>query len=154
MTTPGGQGDLAAELRGITKRFGDLVANDGVDFDLTRGEVHALLGENGAGKTTLMRVLYGLTRADTGAIAVDGTPVTIHSPHDAIAAGVGMVTQHFSLVQPMTVTENVILGRARGMRLDLGAARRTVEERFSWDAVSDNYIQVYQELLSEEHTTL
>jgi ABC-type uncharacterized transport system ATPase subunit len=128
VTTSGGQGDLAAELRGITKRFGDLVANDAVDLDLVRGEVHALLGENGAGKTTLMRILYGLTTADAGTIAVDGAPVAIHSPHDAIAAGVGMVTQHFSLVQPMTVTENVILGRASGARLDLQAARRSVEE--------------------------
>ena len=128
MTTPGGQGDLAAELCGISKRYGNLVANDAVDLALTRGEVHALLGENGAGKTTLMRILYGLTRADAGSIKVDGAPVTIHSPRDAIAAGIGMVTQHFSLVQPMTVTENVILGRARGARLDLAAARASVEE--------------------------
>ena len=128
MTTPGGQGDLAAELRGITKRFGDLVANDTVDLALTRGEVHALLGENGAGKTTLMRILYGLTSADAGSIQVDGTGVRIHSPRDAIAAGIGMVTQHFSLVQPMSVTENVILGRASGLRLDLATARAAVEE--------------------------
>ena len=129
----GGQGDLAADLRGVTKRFGDLVANDGVDLALAPGEVHALLGENGAGKTTLMRILYGLTRMDSGSIAVGGRAVAIASPRDAIAAGVGMVTQHFSLVQPMTVTENVILGRARGARLDLGAARCAVEaasERF------------------------
>jgi len=128
MTTPGGQGNLAAELCGVTKRFGDLVANDAVDLALTRGEVHALLGENGAGKTTLMRVLYGLTHADAGTIAVDGQPVVIHSPRDAIAAGVGMVTQHFSLVQPMSVTENIILGRAHGARLDLASARTSVEE--------------------------
>ena len=127
MTTPGGQGDLAAELCGITKRFGDLVANDAVDLALSRGAVHALLGENGAGKTTLMRILYGLTGADSGSIKVDGTAVRIHSPRDAIAAGIGMVTQHFSLVQPMSVTENVILGRASGMRLDLAAARASVE---------------------------
>jgi simple sugar transport system ATP-binding protein len=128
MTSTGGQGDLAAELCGITKRFGDLVANDAVDLALARGEVHALLGENGAGKTTLMRILYGLTQADTGTIRVDGQPTTIHAPRDAIAAGIGMVTQHFSLVQPMSVTENVILGRASGARLDLAAARRSVEE--------------------------
>ena len=128
MTTNGGQGDLAAELLGITKRFGDLVANDAVDLALVRGEVHALLGENGAGKTTLMRILYGLTRLDAGSIRVDGRPADINSPRDAIAAGVGMVTQHFSLVQPMTVTENVILGRAGGARLDLVAARQLVED--------------------------
>jgi ABC-type uncharacterized transport system ATPase subunit len=128
MTTSGGQGNLAAELCGITKHFGDLVANDAVDLALTKGEVHALLGENGAGKTTLMRILYGLTTADAGTTRVDGAAVSIHSPRDAIAAGIGMVTQHFSLVQPMTVTENIILGRASGARLDLGAARRSVEE--------------------------
>jgi simple sugar transport system ATP-binding protein len=128
MTTSGGQGNLAAELCGITKRFGDLVANDAVDLALARGEVHALLGENGAGKTTLMRILYGLTSADAGRIEVDGAPVTIRSPRDAITAGIGMVTQHFSLVQPMSVTENVILGRASGARIDLAAARRSVDE--------------------------
>ncbi len=123
----GGQGDLAADLCGVTKRFGDLVANDDVDFSLARGEVHALLGENGAGKTTLMRILYGLTRMDSGTIHIDGRPVSIGSPRDAIAAGVGMVTQHFSLVQPMSVTENLVLGRVRGARLDLAAARHAVE---------------------------
>jgi simple sugar transport system ATP-binding protein len=127
MTQDGGQGDLAAELSGITKRFGDLIANDVVDFSVQRGEVHALLGENGAGKTTLMRVLYGLTRPDGGMIRVDDRPVEIHSPSDAIEAGVGMVTQHFSLVQPMTVTENIILGRAQGARLDLASAHEAVE---------------------------
>jgi simple sugar transport system ATP-binding protein len=127
VTSSGGQGDLAAELRGITKRFGDLVANDAVDLDLRHSEVHALLGENGAGKTTLMRILYGRTRLDRGSIRIDGRPVDIRSPRHAIAAGVGMVTQHFSLVQPMTVTENVILGRARGARLDMAAGRRSVE---------------------------
>jgi simple sugar transport system ATP-binding protein len=128
MNGSGGQGDLAADLRAVTKRFGDLVANDAVDFSLARGEVHALLGENGAGKTTLMRILYGLTRMDSGSIHIDGRPASIGSPRDAIAAGVGMVTQHFSLVQPMSVTENLILGRARGARLDLAAARRAVEQ--------------------------
>ena len=133
MIGDGGQGNLAADLRGISKRFGDLVANDEVDLSLARGEVHALLGENGAGKTTLMRILYGLTRMDSGTIRIGDQPVSIGSPRDAIAAGVGMVTQHFSLVQPMTVTENLILGRARGARLDLAAGRRSVEaaaERF------------------------
>src|SRR4051794_34874222 len=118
--------DPAVRLRAITKRFGDLVANDGVDLDVARGEVHALLGENGAGKTTLMRILYGLTHADAGTIEVDGTVVAIRSPRDAIAAGVGMVTQHFSLVRPMTVAENLALGRGHGVRLDLEAARAEV----------------------------
>jgi general nucleoside transport system ATP-binding protein len=110
------------ELRGIIKRFGHLVANDRVDLTIRRGEVHALLGENGAGKTTLMRILYGLTTPDAGDIVVDGRPTVIHSPRDAIAAGIGMVTQHFSLVRPMTVAENLALGRS-SFRYDDAAAR-------------------------------
>ena len=115
------------ELRGITKRFGRLVANDRVDLTIRRGEVHALLGENGAGKTTLMRILYGFTTPDSGEILADGRPVTIRSPRDAIEAGIGMVTQHFSLVRPMTVAENLALGRSP-FRYDEAAARaRTAE---------------------------
>ncbi len=114
----------ALELRGITKRFGDLVANDAVDFDVRGGEVHALLGENGAGKTTVMRIAYGLTQADAGDILVAGRPLNVRSPRDAIGAGIGMVTQHFALVGPMTVAENLVLGRATGLRLDLAEARR------------------------------
>ncbi len=122
------QGDdrVAVRLRGITKRFGTLVASDHVDLDLYRGEVHALLGENGAGKTTLMRILYGLTSLDAGSIEVDGRPVEVRSPRDAIAAGIGMVSQHFTLVRPMTVAENLLLGRARGLTLDLAWARDAV----------------------------
>ncbi len=125
---PSAEAVPAVELRAITKRYGRLVANDRVDFEVQRGQVHALLGENGAGKTTLMRVLYGLTTPDQGEIRVDGRPVRIDSPRDAIAAGVGMVTQHFSLVRPMTVTENIVLGRTGGPRLDLGAASAVVAE--------------------------
>src|SRR5512132_1463135 len=98
------------ELRGITKRFPGVVANDGVDFDLRRGEVHALLGENGAGKSTLMNVLYGLYQADEGEILVKGEPVTMSSPRDAIDLGIGMVHQHFMLIPVMTVAENIVLG--------------------------------------------
>ena len=116
--------EVALALRGITKRFGDLVANDGIDLDVRRGEIHALLGENGAGKTTVMRVAYGLSHADSGEIRVGGRLVHVRSPRDAIAAGIGMVTQHFSLVRPMTVAENLALGRSGGLRLDLDAARR------------------------------
>ena len=123
-----GGGSPIVELRAITKRFGNLVANDHVDLEVRRGEVHALLGENGAGKTTLMRILYGLTQPDAGEIRVDGEPVAIRSPRDAIRAGIGMVTQHFSLVGPMTVAENIVLGRTPGLRLDLGAARRAVAD--------------------------
>jgi simple sugar transport system ATP-binding protein len=113
-------------LRDITKRFGDLVANDRVSLDVQPGEVHALLGENGAGKTTLMRILYGLALPDSGTIEVDGTRVHIGSPRDAIAAGIGMVTQHFTLVGPMTVAENLALGRVAGKRLDRAAMRQRV----------------------------
>lgn len=115
-----------ARLRGIRKSFGDLVVSDGVDLTLLPGEVHALLGENGAGKTTLMRILYGLTRPDGGVIEIGGVPRAIASPGDAIAAGIGMVTQHFSLVGRMTVTENLLLSRAGAGRLDRRAGRAMV----------------------------
>src|ERR1043165_6469624 len=91
------------ELRGITKTFPGVVANDHIDFELRRGEVHALLGENGAGKSTLMNVLYGLYRADEGEIRLSGEPVVFHSPKDAIGAGIGMVHQHFMLIPVMSV---------------------------------------------------
>jgi simple sugar transport system ATP-binding protein len=107
------------ELRGITKRYGALVANDEISLDVEPGQIHALLGENGAGKTTLMNVLYGLTQPDEGEILADGEPVTLRSPKDAIAAGFGMVHQHFMLVPVFTVAENVTLGEERTRRLRL-----------------------------------
>ncbi len=100
-------------MRGIVKRFPGVLANDLVDFDLRAGEVHALLGENGAGKSTLMNVLAGLYRPDEGQIRVEGEPVDFRSPRDAIAAGLGMVHQHFTLVPSQTVTENILLGLER-----------------------------------------
>jgi simple sugar transport system ATP-binding protein len=125
----------ALELRGITKRFGSLVANDAIDFELKRGEIHALLGENGAGKSTLMNVLYGLHQPDEGEIRLDGEPVKIDSARRAINLGIGMVHQHFMLVPVMTVAENLVLGSEphRGPLLDFkAAAKRTRElsERF------------------------
>jgi general nucleoside transport system ATP-binding protein len=119
------------ELRAITKKFGPVVANDRVDFDLRAGEVHALLGENGAGKSTLMSVLYGLYQPTSGEIIVDGSQVTIDSPADAIKLGIGMVHQHFMLVPVMTVAENIVLGHEptlSGGRLDIKQARATVRE--------------------------
>jgi general nucleoside transport system ATP-binding protein len=122
---------LVLELRGVTKRFPGIVANDSVDFDLRRGEIHALLGENGAGKSTLMNIVYGLYSPDEGEIRVKGKAVTIDSPSTAIALGIGMVHQHFMLIPVMTVAENIVLAREprhAGVLLDLGAADKHVEE--------------------------
>jgi simple sugar transport system ATP-binding protein len=124
------------ELRGITKKFGSVVANDRVDFDVRSGEVHALLGENGAGKSTLMSVLYGLYKPTEGEILVDGEKVEIDSPSAAIALGIGMVHQHFMLVPVMTVAENIVLGQEPSQRagmLDFGEARTRARE------LSDQY---------------
>ena len=117
------------ELRGITKRFPGVLANDHVDFDLRRNEVHALLGENGAGKSTLMNILYGLYSADEGEIRIGGKPVTFNSAKDAIDAGIGMVHQHFMLIPVMTVAENIVLAQEptrAGVLLDYDAARERV----------------------------
>ncbi|HEY3752749.1 MAG TPA: ATP-binding cassette domain-containing protein, partial [Pseudonocardiaceae bacterium] len=102
---------MRLELRGITKRFGALAANDSIDLVVQPGEIHALLGENGAGKSTLMNVLYGLYQPDEGEILVDEKAVTFRNPGDAITAGIGMVHQHFMLVPVFSVAENVMLGR-------------------------------------------
>jgi ABC-type uncharacterized transport system ATPase subunit len=126
------------QLRGITKRFGEVVANDSIDLDITPGEIHCLLGENGAGKTTLMNVLYGLLQPDAGTISIDGIAHTHSNPKEAIAAGIGMVHQHFMLIDVFTVAENLILGRedSTGGLLNMGEARRTVQrlsERYGLD---------------------
>ena len=125
----------ALELRGVTKRFGALVANDRVDLDLRAGEVHALLGENGAGKSTLMNVLYGLHQPDEGEIRLRGEPIRIESPRHAIGLGIGMVHQHFMLIPVMTVAENIVLAAEprKGAMLDHAAAREKVRE------ISDRY---------------
>ena len=102
---------LALQASGITKRFPGVLANDHVNFELVQGEIHALLGENGAGKSTLMNILYGLYQPDEGEIRINDKPTRITSPHDAIAQGIGMVHQHFMLVPPLTVTENIMLGQ-------------------------------------------
>jgi general nucleoside transport system ATP-binding protein len=132
-------------LRGITKRFGSLTANDSVDLDIVPGEIHCLLGENGAGKSTLMNVLYGMLSPDEGEISVDGRPITIRNPKEAIAAGIGMVHQHFMLVDVFTVAENLVLGR-EGRRgwLSMSRARRTVTElsrRYRFDVDPDAVVE-------------
>jgi len=122
---------VVLELRGITKRFPGIVANDDVSFDLRQGEVHALLGENGAGKSTLMNVVYGLYRPDEGEIRINGEPVEIGSTRAAIENGVGMVHQHFMLIPVMTVAENIVLATEpvrNGVLLDYAAAEKRVRE--------------------------
>ncbi len=118
------------EMRGITKRFPGVLANDHVDFDVKSGEVHALLGENGAGKSTLMKILYGLYHPDEGEILLNGKPVTIDSPTDSINLGIGMIHQHFMLVQTLTVAENVALGlpSSRGIITDLDRVSKRILE--------------------------
>ncbi len=138
---------MKLELQGITKIFGSLVANDHIDLVVQPGEIHALLGENGAGKSTLMNVLYGLYDPDDGQILLDDQPVAFSGPGDAVAAGIGMVHQHFMLVPVFTVAESVALGyepaRAGGL-LDLEQARRRVREiseRFGFDVDPDAVIE-------------
>ena len=121
--------DHKLALENISKSFGALRANDAVDLRVRAGTVHAVLGENGAGKSTLMNILYGLYRPDEGRIAVDGRTVTIDSPREALAAGIGMVHQHFMLVGQLTVTENVVLGMSgQGLKLDLASHTARITE--------------------------
>ena len=133
------------EMRGITKRFPGVLANDAVDFDVRAGEIHALLGENGAGKSTLMKILFGLYAPDKGEIFLDGERSRVRSPASAIAAGIGMIHQHFMLVPTLTVTENVALGLTsnRKGRPDLASVRtRIVElsEIYGLDVNPDAYL--------------
>ncbi len=117
----------AIELRGIDKSFGAVHANKNVDLTIAKGSIHGIIGENGAGKSTLMSILYGFYTADSGEILINGKPVRIHGSHDAIAAGIGMVHQHFMLVEPFTVLENVMLGAEGGALLRAGAGKARAE---------------------------
>ena len=121
---------VAVDMKDIVKKFGDFVANDHINLTVCKGEVHAILGENGAGKSTLMNVLYGLYKPTSGDISIFGTPVHIENPRHAIQLGIGMVHQHFMLVEPFTVTENIILGMepAKGITVDIKKARQQVLE--------------------------
>jgi len=138
---------MKLELRGITKRFGALVANDHIDLTVEPGEIHCLLGENGAGKSTLMNVLYGLYQADEGEILLDDQVQHFSGPGDAMAAGIGMVHQHFMLIPVFTVAENVMLGHEKtkfGGRLDIATARqqvRDISSRFGFDLDPDALIE-------------
>lgn len=123
-------------MRGVTKTFGAVVANDKVDLSIYRGEILSLLGENGSGKTTLMNMLSGIYFPDAGEISVNGAPVTIRSPKDAFDLGIGMIHQHFKLVDVLTATENILLGLHEKGRLDLKAAAeksgRSATSTASW----------------------
>ena len=116
------------EMRNIVKKFGDFVANDGINLTVHKGEIHAILGENGAGKSTLMNQLYGMFKPTSGDILVNGQKIIMNNPRDAIEAGIGMVHQHFMLVQPFSVTENIVLGSEpmKGITVDMATARKNV----------------------------
>ncbi|MCY4069275.1 MAG: ABC transporter ATP-binding protein [Acidimicrobiaceae bacterium] len=124
-------GDPILVIDNVTKEFPGVVANDSVSIDVNRASIHCLLGENGAGKTTLADILYGVFRPDSGQIRLEGRPLDMASPGDAIAAGIGMVHQHFELVPPMSVIENVVIGTPARQWLDLTEARRRLEEFFA-----------------------
>lgn len=138
---------MSLELRGITKSFGSLVANDSIDFLVGDGEIHAILGENGAGKSTLMNIVYGLTSSDSGKILVDGKELDIKTPADALAAGIGMVHQHFMLIPVFTAAENIVLGHEKTKRfglLDLETAKeeiRRVSKEFNFDVDPDALVE-------------
>ena len=138
---------MSLELRGITKQFGSLVANDDINFKVEAGEIHAILGENGAGKSTLMNIVYGLLSPDKGQILVDGQEIQIKSPLDALAAGIGMVHQHFMLIPVFTVAENIVLGheKTNGVGLlDLATARQEiirVSKEFNFEVDPDALIE-------------
>lgn len=143
----------AIELRGITKRFGAVVANDGIDLQLNRGEILSLLGENGSGKTTLMNMLSGIYFPDEGQIYVDGQPVSIRSPRDAFANGIGMIHQHYKLVDVFTATENIVLGLEEEGRIDIRAAGekvRTICEKYGFDI--DPAQKIYNMSVSQKQT--
>ena len=115
------------ELREITKRFGDVLANDHVNIRVEPGTIHAIVGENGAGKSTAMRIAYGFYTADSGEIVVEGEPQNIQTPHDAIRLGIGMVHQHFMLVDTMTVAENIVLGAEPGSAASIDLRKAAAE---------------------------
>ena len=143
----------AIELRGITKTFGSVVANDNVSLKVNRGEILSILGENGSGKTTLMNMIAGIYFPDAGEIFIDGEPVVIRSPKDAFAHGIGMIHQHFKLVDVFTATENIVLGFEDGGRFSLkkSAGRvKEISEQYGFEI--DPMKKVYEMSVSEKQT--
>jgi len=137
---------VSLELKGITKNFGSLIANDSIDLKVEKGEIHAILGENGAGKSTLMNIVYGLLNADSGSILVDGREVKINQPADALNAGIGMVHQHFMLVPVFTVAENIVLGHEQTNRglLSLNEAKakiKSIASEFKFEIDPDALVE-------------
>ena len=137
---------MSLELKQITKRFGSLLANDQIDLKVEKGEIHAILGENGAGKSTLMNIVYGLVKADSGSILVNGAKVEINEPADALKFGIGMVHQHFMLIPVFTVAENIVLGHEKTNRgiLSLIDAKKRIKEiadEFKFDIDPDAFIE-------------
>ena len=137
---------MSLELKQITKKFGSLLANDQIDLKVEKGEIHAILGENGAGKSTLMNIVYGLVKADSGSILVNGTKVEINEPADALKFGIGMVHQHFMLIPVFTVAENIVLGHEQTNRgiLSLSDAKKRIKEiadEFKFDINPDAVIE-------------
>ena len=143
---------VAIELRHVTKRFGSIVANKDVDLDVRHGEILAVLGENGSGKTTLMNMISGIYYPDEGEIFVDGAPVVIRSPKDAFRYKIGMIHQHFKLVDVFTATENIVLGINEG-RYSLAAARaRVCELTEKYGFIMDPDKKIYDMSVSEKQT--
>jgi len=137
---------VSLELKGITKNFGSLIANDSIDLKVEKGEIHAILGENGAGKSTLMNIVYGLLNADSGSILVDGREVKINQPADALNSGIGMVHQHFMLVPVFTVAENIVLGHEQTNRglLSLNEAKakiKSIASEFKFEIDPDALVE-------------
>ena len=145
---------IAIQLKNITKRFGKVVANDSISLEIRRGEILSLLGENGSGKTTLMNMLAGIYFPDEGEILVNGSPVTIASPKDAYNCGIGMIHQHFKLVDLFTATENIVLGlEDEGGRMDLKQASRRIREiceKYGFDIDPDR--KIYDMSVSQKQT--
>ena len=152
MDQPVKQPNLAIELKGLTKTFGEVIANKDIDLTLKHGEILALLGENGSGKTTLMNMLSGLYRPDSGEIYVGGRLVDIRSPHDAIALGIGMIHQHFKLVDVLSVRDNIVLGTKSGgkSRAQLTAEIVEISERFGLSVEPDR--KIYSLSVGEKQT--